>query len=290
MSSNIVIKGISCKELRGSASMTVENSGKTTAKRIFVCDWEDRTQFMYNLLGYSTVDPDGKSIYISPLKYPGRYDLFCKNVNITGYGKIIGCDAENPQYEYAKIEASYDNSGSGGGGAGGEEEDEVEKVLNTLETTYGSEVIAFDGKNFYWDYPYDSLLEFSKIDEKLQTYKLVPTIEHTYTKFKVPGIPYKQLQKAGKINNAEFSGAKKGCLLFLGATTTPSWDAKTEQIVHTIKYKFKERKDYDWNMFYNTEFDIWCYIQNFDGERYTPYEEDDFTYLFANNDPTEEEE
>jgi hypothetical protein len=278
MATSITISGISAQELDGSAKVSVDK-GKFTGTRIFKVAWGDQLSFIQALLGAQTVDKQtGNLVRRVPPRFPTYEFLVCKRIDVVGFGSMSKDSDDDPTYEFAKITAVYEQAEANDPST--EQQDVQDETEETLSTTYGAEALSFDGKNARWT------STSTKVNSELQTFKLLGTIDHTYTRRNVPAVPRSALRKAGTVNAAEFNGADAGYLLFLGATVEPV-TSTTGVRVYNVTYQFKERIDATWNEFYNTETGEWdsLYIQNSDGnwEPYTPYESEDFSNIFGLN-------
>ena len=269
---SITIKGITAEELAGSGNITV-SGGKYTGKRIFKIAWEDQKDFTEALQGSVSTDVDGNQVTILPQTFPNYEFLYCTNIDIRGQGAITKDGDNYPIYTFAKVTATYEQTNADPFNPIFRQ-NPSENVKETLETTYGAEVLTFDSKKAKW---YETE---KKASNDVSVFKTFSTLNHTYTRELAPSIPRSTLKSlAGRVNDAPFEGADTGTLLFLGATTRGGISAEGKK-VYTITYKFKEHTEATWNEFYDIDTKAWDYLI-VNSVVFRPHPLADFTDIFG---------
>lgn len=295
------LNGISFNELPQSQQLTL-GRGEARGVRAFHVPWGDRIKFLNAMLGtFAWVD--GRLVQsIDAQRFPGYDILQARTVDIVGAGSADFAD-NVASWNHAQITVNY------GLETFETNKEEEEKVLATETINFTAEALLMPEAGFKWDqYFYDyvspqkrndgsySAAEWRRSNDGFadagkpilqQIPKLMPTIQHSFTKLDLAVLPKAILSSViGRVNNTFFpstdpptDGATPGgMLLFTGATarrTITTKEAKPYELTITMT-----ERESPWNAIWNATAGKWAKV--------TPniYQGADFTPLmkFANMD------
>lgn len=134
------------QELQGSYASNIGREDSSAARSVIVA-WEDKEQFISEVLGNSTLTGTTQE-YIPPSVHPDYSYLFAVHTSCQGLG-IRGLDERGIiKYEKAEITVTYGIIRDPAGGGGDSERDR--SVFISESRTTGFEHWPIKSKNFYW--------------------------------------------------------------------------------------------------------------------------------------------
>jgi len=294
------LNGIPFNELAGSQQLTL-GRGESRGVRVFHVPWDDRVSFLNAMLGtFAWVN--GLLVQsVGAQRFPGYDILQAKTVDIVGGGPAT-FENNAAEFNHAKITVNYGLESSE------DNQTEEEKVLATETINFVAEALLMPEAGFKWtQYYYEYVAPTKRNDGSYtaptwdrkqgladagkpilqQIPKLMPTIQHSFTKLDLKVLPKAILSSViGRVNNTDFPNTNPptdgatpgGMLLFTGAQARRTITTK-ETKPYELTITMTERES-PWNSIWNATAGKWAVV--------TPpvYQGADFTPLmkYANMD------
>ncbi len=286
---NLILPGmtISCAELPDSCSLHFGKGGATGTRKFHVA-WDDRFDFIEELIG-GPVFENGELVGFSdPDTFPGRDELVSTRAHIEGVGALTRDSAGQPHYQAALVTIVYEVPES----KKSEGQDESERTLSTETLDFSAEYLLSPSKAFAWTQytwgvmPDGSLGRIgggaSSGPVLAQTGILIPTIVHTFNKSDVAVLPYKLIRDTiGRMNSQPFppdlnAGDERailaGMLLFEGCSARRALTSRGQQN-YELTLTFRERIVAGWDYILSPTDGKWTQVTP------SPYREANFAGL-----------
>lgn len=294
-----VLNGVPFNELLNSPTFSL-GDGSAKGQRVFHVPWGNRFLFTTAMLG-SVAWVDGKLVRAADAqRFPGFDILEAANVDISGEGPANFANNQ-ATFNHARIVVNYAPEEFE------ENKKEEEKVLATETLDFRAEALLMPEAGFKWgQYFYDftpalktasGVFTAPKWDRSDGTFddagkvilqqipKLMPTINHMYTKLDLQKLPKAILSSViGRVNKDDFPNTNPptegrtpaGQLLFTGATARRTITTKGVQ-PYELTIVLTERES-PWNALWNAKATKWAVVEP------NIYEPADFSPLtqFAN--------
>lgn len=254
----------------------VEVTEKVVGRRRFHVEWADRTGFAKVLKGYvrqTGWDPI-EFVREQPQTFPGYDNVICTRVSIKGGGAMSKDTDDNPEFEWAVVDAFYEAVEQNPG-----EDSEEEDVLATHDMEFEGEFYSYGSRALQW--------KTGKVlvKDPMNYGKLIALFRHSYTRRGLPEIPETTIRAAaGKVNAGAWHGFAAETLRFDGPTTSKTF-AGDGTVLFDVTYHFMERPQAGWNKYWNATTGEWDNIQlqggdGTDDDNLATYETANFSSLF----------
>ena len=287
------LNGIDFNELAGSQQLTL-GRGESRGVRVFHVPWDDRIAFLNAMLG-TVAWVNGRLVQsVDAQRFPGYNILQAKTVDIVGAGPAT-FENNAAEFNHAQVTVNY------GLETYEENQEEEEKVLATETINFVADALLMPEAGFKWDqYFYDYVAPQKRADGSYsaarwqrsdatfpdagkpilqQIPKLMPTIQHSYTKLDLQVLPKAILSSViGRVNNTDFpntdpptDGATPGgMLLFTGAQARRTITTK-ETKPYELTITMTERES-PWNSVWNAGVGKWAVVTPpiYTGADFTP--------------------
>ncbi|HZZ73623.1 MAG TPA: hypothetical protein VFE24_15325 [Pirellulales bacterium] len=264
---------IAFEELEQSPQIAVEN-GRLAARRLFLIAWDDWPGFVQELYGSHAI-VGGTPVFTPPAAFPDQPNLIVERVQVDPFpadrptvATLDDLATATNRYPFARVTADYRFVPAA--------ESRLPTVPDGTIVEYASDLAAEyllrPGRTWRWRATPDQTLP-----DDVAPGLLVPCEDLHLRWSRVPLPPWTAIRAArGWVNDDDFLGNATGTVLFLGAHVRRDF-----QVIDTglwyldLHFKVKEP---GWNYAFKADAG-WQIIE--DQSSQTPYQEADFTALFA---------
>jgi hypothetical protein len=257
--------------------------------RFLQCAWRDRTNFMYDMLGFSESPGSGQLSRQIPEQHPDLLHLYAADAEmIQGIGRPDQ-DASTQLISFFDGPTPPDSLFVGDTGSGIARfavtyrtfpfdilaDDDIGTELDRYverRTTYATEAFLIPGQTLKWS-------SDNKVIQEPTT-KAFYTKELSYRWVDVPAVPTSSIETCiNKVNSTTFDGYTAGKLLMIAPNLERTYNA-VGQVVWEIIYKFLWRAN-GWNQLYRRSSGVFADVVNTVGGQPAIYDTADFNTLFV---------
>lgn len=194
------VVSVAHQEKQGSPVIRNDENGGFSATRTLLVDWNDRLEFIRQLRGSTTRNPD-VTIRRLPQRFPEDNLAFCLSASAKPFGGMTSAAGVIPvTYEQAEVTALYripDGINFPNPG------DDPALVLITESLEPSAQFITIPNDGLFWsigaDHPFDS----EKVPEEITIGKLHSQLDWVYTIHQQLEVPDNILALIGRVNNAD---------------------------------------------------------------------------------------